>query len=415
MPQRFADTDGTMLDVYQSVTQMTDESGQTFPFTIDTLLDRALGAQGYYGAFNANMHTDISSPGATAIVASAKARGVPVVSAQQMLTWLDGRNASTFENLAYDGDRLSFRVTAAAGATGLRGMVPASYGGKTLQGMTRDGAAIAVTRETIKGVDYAFFPATSGAYAASYGADTTAPAITARAVAPSADGTATITWTTDEPADSRVDYGTAATALTLNQADGARVTAHSVRLTGLTAGTTYHFRVRSADAAGNATTQPEAPTAPATFRIPQTVTATPVAATIDAGTLRAGAASALTSDNDVYYQVNSTTSGTRTSSYYGSFTGVPATISSLTATHRGRNSVSCTQVIQIYRWTDGTWQQLNSAALGNTETTRGPYTPTGAAANYVSPTGEVRVRVRCTTTANFFASGELMQITYVVP
>ena len=72
-------------------------------------------------------------------------------------------------------------------------------------------------------------------------------------------------------------------------------------------------------------------------------------------------------------------------------------------------------MIQIWRWTDGTWQQLNSAALGNTETTRGPYTPAGAAANYVAPTGEVRVRVRCTTTANFFASGELMQITYVAP
>ena len=55
-----------MIDVYQSTTQMTDESGQTFPFTVDTLLDRALGAQGYYGAFNANMHTDaVSSPGAT--------------------------------------------------------------------------------------------------------------------------------------------------------------------------------------------------------------------------------------------------------------------------------------------------------------------------------------------------------------
>ena len=45
MPMRFADLDGTMIDVYQAVTQMTDESGQTFPFTIDTLLDRALGPQ----------------------------------------------------------------------------------------------------------------------------------------------------------------------------------------------------------------------------------------------------------------------------------------------------------------------------------------------------------------------------------
>ena len=46
MPMRFADTDGTMIDVYQAATQMTDESGQTYPSTIDTLLDNALGPLG---------------------------------------------------------------------------------------------------------------------------------------------------------------------------------------------------------------------------------------------------------------------------------------------------------------------------------------------------------------------------------
>ena len=54
--------DGALIDVYQAVTQMTDESGQTYPFTIDTLLDRALGPLGYYGAFTANMHTDSGRP-----------------------------------------------------------------------------------------------------------------------------------------------------------------------------------------------------------------------------------------------------------------------------------------------------------------------------------------------------------------
>jgi hypothetical protein len=39
-------------------------------------------------------------------------------------------------------------------------------------------------------------------------------------------------------------------------------------------------------------------------------------------------------------------------------------------------------------------------------------TPAGNARDYVSTGGEVRVRVRCTTTANFFASGELMRIAY---
>jgi hypothetical protein len=58
MPMRFAALDGTMIDVYQAATQMTDESGQTYPLHIDTLLNRALGPEGYYGAFTANMHTD---------------------------------------------------------------------------------------------------------------------------------------------------------------------------------------------------------------------------------------------------------------------------------------------------------------------------------------------------------------------
>ena len=260
MPMRFADTDGSLIDVYQSTTQMTDESGQTFPFTINTLLDRALGATGYYGAFNANMHTDaVNSPGADAIVASAKARGVPVVSAEQMMTWLDGRNGSSFGAISYAGDVLSFRVSVGAGATALRGMVPATFAGKALTGMARNGTPITFTRETIKGVEYAFFPATSGDYTASYAPDTVPPAISAVSAVAAADGTATVTWTTDEAADSRVDYGTAPTTLTLNASDAAAVTAHSVRLTGLTPGTTYHYRVRSADGSGNATTAPSTP------------------------------------------------------------------------------------------------------------------------------------------------------------
>ena len=75
-----------IIDVYQATTQMTDESGQTYPYTIDTLLDKAIGPEGYYGVFTANMHTDtVESSGSDAIVSSALARGIPVVSARQML------------------------------------------------------------------------------------------------------------------------------------------------------------------------------------------------------------------------------------------------------------------------------------------------------------------------------------------
>jgi methionine-rich copper-binding protein CopC len=420
MPMRFADLDGTMIDVYQATTQMTDESDQTYPFTINTLLDRALGATGYYGAFTANMHTDSNnSPGATgaaAIVSSALSRSVPVVSGKQMLDWVDGRNASSFGSIAYASGTLSFRVTAAGGATGLRGMVPAVHAGNTLTQLTRDGTAVSFTREVVKGVEYATFPATTGNYQARYAPDTAGPGISGLQATPNANGTATIAWSTDEPADARVDYGTSPTALTLNATRASLASTHSIQLTGLTPGATYHYRVRSADGASNATTSPAAPAAPATFTVPVNVDSAPNATVIETGTAGGGTAAALTADDNVFFQVNSTTSGTRTTSFYGSFTGVANGLANLRVNYRGRNSASCTQTVDIWRWTTSTWVQLDSRAVSTTEISVSNLAPTGAAADYVSGTagdGEVRVRARCTRTANFQAFGELMRISYV--
>ena len=90
MPMRFAKTDGSLIDCYQVPTQMTDESGISYSSFCNALLDKALGQEGYYGVFCANMHTDLSNgaehEGSEAIIASALARQVPVISAKQMLT-----------------------------------------------------------------------------------------------------------------------------------------------------------------------------------------------------------------------------------------------------------------------------------------------------------------------------------------
>ena len=110
------------IDVYQAATQMTDESGQSYPDTIDTLLDNALGPLGYYGVFTANMHTDsASSSGADAIVASAQARNVPVVSRHARCS--TGSTAATRRRSArsaWSGHVLTFSVTAGAAATASR-------------------------------------------------------------------------------------------------------------------------------------------------------------------------------------------------------------------------------------------------------------------------------------------------------
>ncbi len=269
MPMRFADLDGSMIDVYQATTQMTDESDQSYPFTIDTLLDRAIGTEGYYGVFTANMHTDSAShAGSDAIVASAQARGVPVVSARQMLEWLDGRNGSSFGSLSWSGNKLSFTIDVGAGANGLRAMVPTQSAVGALTGVKRGGNAIATVTRTIKGVEYAFFEATAGNYEAAYAVDDTPPVISGVAATPETGATATITWATDEPSDSRVDYGTSSGALGSSVTESAPVTSHTVALTGLTPGTTYHYRVTSIDGAGNPATSPPAADPPATFTTP---------------------------------------------------------------------------------------------------------------------------------------------------
>ncbi|HET8773164.1 MAG TPA: hypothetical protein VFP80_05215, partial [Thermoanaerobaculia bacterium] len=169
LPMRFADVDGSRIDVYQAATQMTDESDQTYSTHIDTLLDNAIGSKGYYAVVTANMHTDSgTSSGSDAIVTSAQTRGVAVVSAKQMLTWLDGRNSSSFRSLSWSGSTLTFTVVAGSGSRGLRALLPLTSRGGTLTGLTRDGNAVSWSSETIKGIAYATFPAAAGDYSATY-------------------------------------------------------------------------------------------------------------------------------------------------------------------------------------------------------------------------------------------------------
>lgn len=170
IPMRFADLSGSMIDVFLATTQMTDESGQTYPYTIDALLDKALGPEGFYGVFTANMHTDSNpSPGADAIVASASERNVPVVSALQMLQWLDGRNNSFFTINSFTNNILDFNITKNEGARGLQGMLPINFQSKRLLSLTHGENSVLYSKETIKGIEYAFFAVEDGNYEADYG------------------------------------------------------------------------------------------------------------------------------------------------------------------------------------------------------------------------------------------------------
>ena len=118
----------------------------------------------------------------------------------------------------------------------------------------------------------------SSTYSSSITLDTRPPRISNVKSANVTANSATITWNTDEPATSRVEYGTSGTSMrefvgerSISSADastpsgdvgakaiiitptpsGSLRTSHSVSLTGLREKTTYYYQVVSSDAAGN--------------------------------------------------------------------------------------------------------------------------------------------------------------------
>jgi serine protease len=196
--------------------------------------------------------------------------------------------------------------------------------------------------------------------------------------------------------------------LTLGTATGA------VTGTPTSAGT-FAFTARVTDALGQTATQPLS----IFVAGPLQVTQAPSSTTILAGTPRSGSAGSLAADDNSYFEVNSTTSGTKTTDWYGSFTGVTNSLSNLRVSFKGKNSRSCTQVVFIWRWSTSSWVQLSSRSVGTTEVAISNLVPSGSAANYVSGTsgdGEVRVRVRCRRSgSSFFASGDLLRIDYERP
>jgi hypothetical protein len=148
-------------------------------------------------------------------------------------------------------------------------------------------------------------------------------------------------------------------------------------------------------------------------------TKAPREAIVSAGTLRAGTVGRLSADDNAYYQVNSTTSATRRTSWFGRFADVSNDLGNLRITYKGKNSASCSQTVDVFRWTDSTWVPLSQRSVGTTEVNLADLAPSGAASDYVSGDsglGEVRVRVSCTrSSSSFYSSADLMRIAYQLP
>jgi len=86
--------------------------------------------------------------------------------------------------------------------------------------------------------------------------DTTPPVIKDISVPSETDESAIITWTTDEPGNSQVEYGKT-TEYGLNATSDELVATHSITLSGLEPNTVYYYIVKSKDKAGNETSSTE--------------------------------------------------------------------------------------------------------------------------------------------------------------
>jgi hypothetical protein len=139
-------------------------------------------------------------------------------------------------------------------------------------------------------------------------------------------------------------------------------------------------------------------------------TYTPSAVTILSGSLNSGAFGNLATNNSSYYVVNSTKTGTRKIDWYGSVTisQAPSTVSKLTVTYDGKNTTSKTQILYLYNWITAAWVQIDSRTVTTTDIT---VTNTqNAAANFISTTGQIRMRVYSSAgTSNYSCYGDWMQ------
>lgn len=98
-------------------------------------------------------------------------------------------------------------------------------------------------------------PGGAGSFTTSNDPDTQFPVIlSGPTISSKSHETAIIEWTTDEPADSEVDFGLAAVDED-SESSAVTTTSHKVTLSNLSSGETYSYKVASTDASGNGATE----------------------------------------------------------------------------------------------------------------------------------------------------------------
>ncbi len=209
-------------------------SGTTYYFAVT-----AYDTSGNESGFSSEVNKSFPSTDTTAPVISGTAAG-SITTSSANISWTTDEASDT--QIQY-GTSTSYDSSTTADSTLLT-----SHNG-TLSGLS----ASTLYHYRVLSRDAAGNLATSGdnTFTTLTPPDTTPPAISGiTSTSVSATG-ATISWTTDEASDTRIEYGTTTSYGALSSLDSNLLTSHSQNLNGLLASTTYHYRVLSRDAANN--------------------------------------------------------------------------------------------------------------------------------------------------------------------
>ena len=236
--------------IYRGGTQIATSTSTTFSntgLTASTAYSYSVAA--YDAAGNVSAQSAVASA-TTQAAADSQAPGIPsgltataTSSSQISLNW----NAST-DNVAVTGYRV------------LRGGIQIAV--TNLTTFSDSG----LTASTAYSYSIAAFDAAGNVSAQSVAASATTqasansqpPVLAAISSQGISSSGVTIVWTTDKASDSQVEFGTTISYGSVTVLNSTMMTIHSVILNGLSGGTTYHFRVKSKDAAGNLATSPDA-------------------------------------------------------------------------------------------------------------------------------------------------------------
>ncbi len=182
LPQKFVREDGAVLDIYQLLTEWSDETQlwrQELGIDGATELVREMfdaAEQRYPTMFVANFHPGgwqkrRTEPWARNMMREAVERGVPIWSGQELYGFLAARDSASIAGVSWDGVHLRFTLESGKPVGLLTVMLPVYFGRQRLKGVIRDGTGVESAIQRVAGHDYALVGTTTGCheFVASYG------------------------------------------------------------------------------------------------------------------------------------------------------------------------------------------------------------------------------------------------------